>query len=123
MKPYFNRLLELADYLDALPALQERRPKTTPRFDMSCFYYPAPCGARACALGHAGLMPRFRKLGLRTDRRTGDVRYKDYLFFAAAARFFKISFGDASNLFRDRGIRNTPTDVAEDIRCYVCELK
>lgn len=60
-----ERLKKLADYLRKVP---ESKFSLYTWCRSPNYVYDSPdCGTTACALGHAGLMPAFRKAGLKTE--------------------------------------------------------
>lgn len=119
-----RRLLALAAHLDTI----------SPRkFNMNHWANSSDagitCGSTACALGYAGLMPSFRKAGLKTefDKCGGSVVYKrshNSLYdIEAGASFFNITEDEAQWLFMPRsypiGRRPGPKTVASRIRRMV----
>jgi hypothetical protein len=121
-----RRLTKLADYLDSLPARKfdldhwvEKYDKDFPREDGK----KHKCGTTACALGHAGLIPSFRRAGLRTIMPEGWNRGKVELDglesgMAAAKLFFNLPEEEANYLFMPEsyGVRQGPKTVAKRIR-------
>lgn len=113
-----QRLLYLADFLEELP---KRSPKT--RFNMTEWAYHRGahrpkshnyCGTAACALGHAAMLPRFKRLGLRLQwvKSGTDEVWRAFVKFQgrrgheAGAAFFLLSPEEAGDLFYSRGIVN-----------------
>lgn len=151
-----QRLLDVADLLEGKGKFKNRA-VATEKFDMSTFlsaedstfekFAEAPsvekavelgCGFAACACGHAGLQPEFRRQGFFTTKSgeevdgrayySENVHYKDktgtiYHDFEAASQFFGIVFSDAEKLFsyqeRLGKKGNTPSAVAQRIRNFV----
>jgi hypothetical protein len=88
------------------------------------------CGTTACALGHAGFIPSFRKAGLKSvvnERGWGGrvkftnkqgVTYTDY---DAGLAFFDLSNNEADWLFypESYGTKKGPKTVAKRIRSLV----
>jgi hypothetical protein len=110
-----KRLLKLADYLATVP----RR-----RFNIGTWVEENTCGTTACALGHAGLMPSFRKAGLRSepDEFGGDVFFEGQRSEEAGAAFFGLTYEEASYLFMPWNYAATkrgPKSVAQRIRTMV----
>ena len=82
-----KRLIKLANFL-----------KTIPKKDFWLGTYS--CGTKACALGWAGLMPEFRKAGLKTDRNEDEVTLSGEFFGIRAGEvFFGLSQNEADALF------------------------
>jgi hypothetical protein len=93
------------------------------------------CGFAACACGHAGLRPEFRRQGFKTVRRgepglgfttySETVTYKDKTDFNAAREFFGITEDDCNHLFLPMSSNrsNTPKAVAKRIRDFVAKRK
>lgn len=121
-----RRLNKLADYLDALPAR---------KFDLDHWIasyengYPREdgkkykCGTTACALGHAGLIPSFRRAGLKTEMAPnatqGEVTLDGLEHGTHAAEiFFDLRSEEADYLFLPEyyGKRQGPKTVAGRIR-------
>lgn len=151
-----RRLIDLADLLEGKGKFKNRGVSAN-NFDMGTFFRvedssadalaSAPsaakavelgCGFAACACGHAGLHPEFRRQGFCTtksgeelDGRTyysENVTFKDskgnvLRDFEAASAFFGIVYADAEKLFsyQDRlGKKgNSPAAVANRIREFV----
>jgi hypothetical protein len=141
-KHHALRLLKLATRLEAVPRAD---------FDMDVWVQTKDgpeCGTQACALGWAGLMPEFRRLGLKSDASVCQVTFVPKTLFdnkvcdaanredqeegfyvsparlkegvAAGRRFFGLSRTEACTLFRPRGTgHTTPKQVARDIRNLV----
>ncbi len=123
-----KRLLFLADFLDKLPP---------DRFDYETWVGPdwqghqdLSCGTRACALGWAATLPRFRRLGLRLamwddGSLKGIVKLKndnDPTAYGSPAAAAQAIFGDESkNLFfpTEEERDYTPREVAQKIRRFV----
>lgn len=134
-----ERLLELADFL--------QRKVPAKRFDYRHWVgyswkgkQDLSCGTTACALGWAATMPKFRRLGLRLERRGVDpllqhlvvLKGTDLNGTDAAERIFYLDSEEADFLFtpgydRDPGEnqttswegRSTPRLVAKKIRQFV----
>ncbi len=117
-EPRVRYLRKLADHLDELP------PENFAIMTWFASRYP-DCGTRACALGHAALMPYFNELGL--ECRPGDKipsimrdgRY--YSGFDAAEVLFNIDSRTAINIFGRDGYGKpdhfvTAADVSKKIR-------
>ena len=129
-------MLKLADYL------QNFREPTAEEggvgFDMASFFDDSsvgydetdrewflgehPCGTSACALGHAGMMPCFNEVGLKTDREEGWVIYKSpdgttWLDFDAAQALFDISDEESGELFGAHSV--TAQEEAAVLRNFV----
>lgn len=113
------RLLKLAAYLETVPRK---------RFDFTRWLdedaTATSCGTRACAMGHAAMMPMFRRLGLRIvpclshpDARRLKLDGETNAIFIAA-RLFGISGYEAERLFTC-GYRATPKQVAKNMRDFV----
>jgi len=123
-----RRLTRLADYLAALPK--------TKKFDMSTWgehfgdHDPAEqnyCGTQACALGHAAMIPAFRKQGLKiewteheAEPQTGhkawwdaEVLYDGKIAHQAGEAFFGLTSYEANDLFYE--MRNK-SEVIKQIR-------
>lgn len=69
------------------------------QFDLHRWFEPTPkvdCGFTACAMGHAGLDSRFRKMGLKLNRDTSgfDMFYNDLEGFDAVNAFFNFDDDD-----------------------------
>ncbi len=95
--------------------LKKMRTVPPKQFDMSRWQEISSCGMKACMGGWACSIPSFQKAGLRLvldeerslsvtkDRNkfttVNKVKYKNKVEFQAIARFFDISFQDASELF------------------------
>jgi hypothetical protein len=66
-KFHARRILKLADYLHDKVA--------APQFDVCVWGHEDLCGTVACVGGWAGLVPEFRRAGLKTDPAQGWVRF------------------------------------------------
>lgn len=125
-------MLKLADYLDKF--------KEPPAgsggvgFDMTNLYSEMPvhvklwghrnhpCGSAACALGHAGMMPCFNKIGLRTDKEERRVIFEPedggrYEGFDAGEAVFGITTEETYDLFDS--IRRTAKQEAKVLLKFV----
>lgn len=96
------------------------------RFDMNYYVRTEDvCGAVCCALGHAGLDPVFRGLGLVTDVENHSVTCGDHHGCSAGAKFFDLLY-DRMNFitspchYAGRG-EITPQLVAEHIEEIIRE--
>jgi hypothetical protein len=74
------------------------------QFDLGTWYNKsskADCGFSACAMGHAGLDSRFRKMGLKVvqDKYGFDINYKGVESFDGVCDFFEL--GATKELERD----------------------
>src|SRR5260370_769502 len=79
MNIYNERLLRLASYLEKLPR-DKFRFDSWIQFEGSDLYNNDEfCGTKACALGHAALMPEFRQLGLRINKPTRSVCLEEHI--------------------------------------------
>ena len=119
MKPDIAGLEKLAEYMTTVPQ---------DKFDMSEWYEEAPCGAKACILGHASVLfpSRFKRVHIYQDtysesykiqHRTAGV--EGSLAFAVG---FQIDYADASRItLNPRTI--TPEQAARTIRSLVTRLK
>lgn len=106
-----DRLLILANYLDAIPE---------DKFNMSIWYnYGDDCG---CAIGHACKIPEFKEIGLHQIL-FGTPSYNNKYGFACIKEFFNISFELAVYLFDNESYENvdriTPKIVSKRIREFV----
>jgi hypothetical protein len=121
MKLQKKRLLELATYLET-----EVKPEN---FDMKFWYrktrYSSTnCGTTACAFGHACMIPRFKKLGLRLNSAYSsrfDMSYPSYrgeYRLCAAGKFFGLTKEQASYLFLNDSTIG-PRDYANELREFV----
>lgn len=78
------------------------------------------CGTAACAIGFAGLHPWFQSRGLRWNGSCLLVNRRRVGWYEeAAAKFFSITIGEGEHLFQDRGLDETPKQVAKRIRAFV----
>ncbi len=121
-----DRLLRLAEFLEALP------PEA---FDYSDVFASddwgvRKCGTTACAMGWATTIPEFKKAGLKRrpcgSSKVCMVKFGDrFGSFEACASFFEISEDDSYYLFdpgdSKLGDKATATQVAAHIREYVRE--
>ena len=112
-----RRLLVLAEYLQTLPRS---------KFDMGTWCSGRTmneCGATACAFGHAVEIPAFQRAGLRMCDSWGELvpQYRGVDGFDAAGLFFAISDYDATHLFSESKLGETPKQVAKRIRAFVAE--
>lgn len=124
--------------MDTFLRLEDGASDTFAQADSATKAVEMGCGFAACACGHAGLQPEFRRQGFFTTKsgedfegRTyhyEDVHYKDrngsiHHDFDAASEFFGIVYSDAENLFsyheRLGKKGNTPSAVAKRIRDFV----
>lgn len=89
---------------------EEAKPKFKVLADGTCkvvgFETKPVCGSAACALGHAALMPEFRKLGLKLVYENnvdgevlGTVKYRGQEDQYAGAAFFGLTLQEAHMLF------------------------
>jgi len=121
-----KRLKKLADYLDSLPARKFDLEHWVTTYEKG---YPredgkkSKCGTTACALGHAGLIPSFRRAGLKTQIGPHDTEGEVYLKgvgcgIGAGEKFFDLTPAEADYLFLPGyyGIRQGPKTVAARIR-------
>lgn len=121
-------MLKLADHLHAHK--EPKKGENGVGFDMATFYdndasdghgcfKNHPCGTAACALGHAGLMPCFRRIGLKTNRIEGTVCFGKVSEWDAASDVFGIPSSDSFLLFgaHDR----TAKQEAKVLREFVYE--
>ena len=125
------RILKLATFL-----AEQKDSKRGTTFEMSTWgqhdakHAPTAkasfCGTAACALGHAGIMPEFRKLGLKLKfpRRIsqwnnlyeGRVEFDGVGSEYAGAAFFGLSHEESSRLFLDT------EQTKEDVIAHLCRL-
>jgi hypothetical protein len=125
------RILKLAAFL-----AEQKNSKRGTTFEMTTWGEHDPdhapkatanfCGTAACALGHAGIMPEFRKLGLKLKfpRRPsewnnlyeGRVEFDGLSSEYAGAKFFGLTHEEASNLFLDTN------QTKEDVIRHLCNL-
>lgn len=133
-----KRLLRLADYLAA-----HREPDQAESglgFDMMIVYSSDyrqlelsesewlerhPCGIAACVMGHAGLIPEFRKLGLIAHKAgvgmgAGSITLKDEPIDleTAGMDLFGLGAEESMRLFLD-GYDMTADEKADELRCLV----
>ena len=119
-----RRLTRLADYLEELPR--------TKRFNMGTWgehhgkHEPAEmnyCGTEACALGHAAMMPEFKRAGLKLEWMhhtpwngigagwwEAEISFKSRMADRAGALFFGLSGSEAYDLFYTQ--RSKPRVIA-----------
>jgi hypothetical protein len=103
-----KRLLALADYLDRVKR---------ERFDMATWYHKTECGTTACAMGHACMMRRFQKLGLKLrvcvfDQASRVPYYKGYEELGAADKFFGLDRFQSKYLFGNVESRSPKAEAA-----------
>jgi hypothetical protein len=117
MKLQKKRLLELATYLETTVHPYN--------FDMKVWHKKSPsCGTTACALGHACMIPRFKRLGLRLKESDSwsslsSPSYKENEGLKAAEKFFGLTSNEAERLFREGPENETPGAWAFGIRQFV----
>lgn len=83
------------------------------------------CGTKACALGHAAMIPEFQKAGLLLtilSKENGRITYRGRAGFYAAAAFFEISFTNSKDIFGYGGflgitykVNPSPSEIADVI--------
>lgn len=95
-----RRLEVLAKHLERI----ERQPLHKRKFSLSSWYQHLigsdgiVYGTTACALGEAGLIPEFRKLGLKSEI-DGGVYFQEKEGFEAAEVFFGLDMDESLHLF------------------------
>jgi hypothetical protein len=118
---HVKRLLKLAKFLRTRVKKQN--------FDMCTWgSNERNCGTKACVLGWAGLMPEFRKRGLKTvplnywsfDGSSLEIRYKNLVDGNAGQVFFGLTETERAWMFNYSGYKNSevhdPKKVAKKIR-------
>lgn len=119
-----ERLLKLAEFLDAVPKEQFNLGQWTSDGSVGS------CGTTACACGWATTIPEFREAGLRLEKQSdyfGEsfhaLVYEQLKNWDAVELFFGISFDDACRLFYEGAYPdedvNNPRAVADRIRDFV----
>lgn len=94
--------------------------KTARQFNMDYFAKKLPtCGTSACALGWAGLDRGFRRLGLKTNIRTGEVVFEGNEDFSAAVEFFGLTYREATFLFTPITGKNSINQVIERVGLFL----
>jgi hypothetical protein len=91
-KFHARRILKLADYLHDKVA--------RPQFDVCLWAARRSCGTVACVGGWAGLVPEFRRAGLKTDVEYGDVGFKPTL--GRDREYAEKAYGYADGTFNGR---------------------
>ncbi len=121
MRPYHKkRLLKLAAFLDELPPEQ---------FDICSYGHDGECGTVACVAGWAGLIPEFRRAGLKTEFGIIDttISFKGVRQFPSsntAGNFLGLTGQESHDLFYQSGygLNNVgPKDAAAKIRSIVAK--
>ncbi len=88
-------LAKLAKYLISL---KEKDNKLDRCFNLRTW----DCGTSACAIGHAilaGIAPKGLKLTLDSDDSAVEVKYKNYISFAAVSKAYGINYEETKYLF------------------------
>lgn len=120
-KVHANRLLKLADHLSELPRKL---------FDFGTYAEKRSCGTVGCAMGHACMMPAFKRLGAGLkEMPNDDVLWPTIGGVASPVTVGKELFGvgidDYESLFMPHesglGADATPKQVAKHIRKFVAE--
>ena len=119
-----NRLLKLADFLEALRPTKE---KTFSMDYWSMSYRDDEgniCKTSACACGWATTIPSFRRAGLHLFRRQGNdgarLHYERRSGFGAAMEFFGLNLKECYLLFSPEDYEDaTPKMVARRIRRFI----
>lgn len=113
---FARRLLKLADFIEKLPRKQ---------FDITDWGHKTECGTVACVAGWAGLIPAFRRAGLKTELNPHgcDISFNGRLMTSSLA--FTNFFGDAAFSLCMPGYpypdNPTPKQAAKAIRRWVKE--
>ena len=121
LRTSINRLTKLADHL-----VKNVRHKA---FNMNtwCYYDEESCGTAACALGHAAMIPSFRRAGLKlSESSSREPEHNGVHGYLAGASFFGIDYWQSDWIFNPMWYRaNHPTrfEVAKRIRDVIKTLK
>ncbi len=114
-----KRLLKLADFIETVPR---------EALDLEVLARKHECGTVCCLMGWAGLMPKFRRLGFKTEFGPGGyVGFSNYSMpFLDAADFFGLDQYESYGLFSGLPQRNyygisdpTPKQAARALRRFV----
>jgi hypothetical protein len=109
--PLIERWTNAARVLDAMPAHERRK-----HWNMATWGEKTDCGTVACAAGHCGLDPWFRRRGFRLDFNKDQSNAK----ISDVSAFF--GFEGTSRIFFNSDARPV-SKVLGEVRAYVAELR